>query len=80
MKQLDIIGKYRKIKENHPDYLLVFQNDYSCKLYSEDAIIVSKTFNIPLIEDVFSFPCSELDTYLSKLIRLGYKVAVCSTT
>lgn len=80
MKQLDIMEKYREIKEKYPDYLLVFQNDYFCKLYSEEAIIVSELFNIPLTESIFSFPCSELDAYLTKLIRLGYKVAVCRTT
>lgn len=76
------IRKYwNECKEKHHNMILIRLNDYYY-LFNEDAIATAKTLNLhldylPHFKDVCSFPSMALDVYLPRLIRAGYRIAIC---
>lgn len=75
---------YLELKQRYPNHLiLIGRNDfYECR--EDDARIVSNVLGITLsryttgLKHFFCcFPFHAFDTYLPKLIRAGYKVAIC---
>lgn len=81
-----LMAQYSKIKENYPDTILLFRVGDFFETFEEDAKIASKVLGITLTkrsngaaEDVplAGFPHHAIDTYLPKLVRAGYRVAVC---
>jgi len=86
MQQTPLMTQYYKIKEAHPDTILLFRMGDFFETFEEDAKIASKVLGITLTkrangaaEDVplAGFPHHAIDTYLPKLVRAGYRVAVC---
>jgi DNA mismatch repair protein MutS len=80
------MAQYFKIKEAHPDTILLFRVGDFFETFDEDAKLSSKVLGITLTrrsngaaEDVplAGFPHHAIDTYLPKLVRAGYRVAVC---
>ena len=80
------MAQYSKIKENYPDTILLFRMGDFFETFEEDAKIASKVLGITLTkrangaaEDVplAGFPHHAIDNYLPKLVRAGYRVAVC---
>ncbi len=78
--------QYFKIKEEHPGYLLFYRLGDFYELFLDDAVTASKALDIALTkrgklegEDVpmCGVPFHAYESYLAKLIRLGYKVAIC---
>ncbi len=78
--------QYAKIKAQYPDTILLFRVGDFFETFEDDAKIASKVLGITLTkrangaaEDVplAGFPFHALDTYLPKLVRAGYRVAVC---
>ncbi|MBZ0199683.1 MAG: DNA mismatch repair protein MutS [Ignavibacteriaceae bacterium] len=80
------MAQYFKVKEQHPDTVLLFRVGDFFETCDEDAKLASKVLGITLTkrgtnngEDVplAGFPHHAIDTYLPKLVRAGYRVAVC---
>jgi len=80
------MSQYFKIKEAHPDTILLFRVGDFFETFDEDAKLASKVLGITLTrrsngaaDDVplAGFPHHAIDTYLPRLVRAGYRVAVC---
>ncbi len=78
--------QYNKIKSKYPDALLLFRIGDFYETFGQDAIETAKTLGITLTKrhngaasevELAGFPHHALDTYLHKLVRAGYRVAVC---
>ena len=81
-----LMDQYFAIKAEYPDALLLFRVGDFYETFGEDAIKSSKALGIVLTRrangsassvELAGFPHHALDTYLPKLVRAGYKVAVC---
>ena len=86
MSQTPLMLQYYKIKEAHPDTILLFRMGDFFETFEEDAKIASKVLGITLTKrangaagevPLAGFPHHAIDTYLPKLVRSGYRVAVC---
>ena len=84
--QTPLMTQYNKIKASYPDTILLFRMGDFFETFEEDAKIAAKVLGITLTkrangaaEDVplAGFPHHAIDTYLPKLVRAGYRVAVC---
>ncbi len=84
--QTPLMTQYNKIKAAHPDTILLFRMGDFFETFDEDAKIAAKVLGITLTkrangaaEDVplAGFPHHAIDSYLPKLVRAGYRVAVC---
>ncbi|MCL6494231.1 MAG: DNA mismatch repair protein MutS, partial [Ignavibacterium sp.] len=80
------MAQYFKIKQQHPDTILLFRVGDFFETFEEDAKITSKVLGITLTkrsngaaDDVplAGFPHHAIDAYLPKLVRAGYRVAIC---
>jgi DNA mismatch repair protein MutS len=80
------MAQYSKIKLAYPDTILLFRMGDFFETFDEDAKIAAKVLGITLTkrgngmaEDtpLAGFPHHALDTYLPKLVRAGYRVAIC---
>lgn len=78
--------QYRKVKERYPDMLLLFRMGDFFETFEDDAITASKVLGITLTKrangaasevPLAGFPHHALDNYLPKLVKAGYRVAVC---
>ncbi|MBP9191025.1 MAG: DNA mismatch repair protein MutS [Ignavibacteria bacterium] len=78
--------QYRKIKERYPDTVLLFRMGDFFETFEDDAITASKVLGITLTKrsngaasevPLAGFPHHALDNYLPKLVKAGYRVAVC---
>ncbi len=85
-KETPLMGQYNKIKSKYPDAVLLFRVGDFYETFGEDAIITSKVVGIVLTKrgagssseiELAGFPHHSLDTYLPKLVRAGYRVAIC---
>ncbi|HPS65681.1 MAG TPA: DNA mismatch repair protein MutS, partial [Ignavibacteria bacterium] len=81
-----LMRQYRKIKDKYPDMVLLFRMGDFFETFDSDALITSKVLGITLTKrsngaasdvPLAGFPHHALDTYLPKLIKAGYRVAVC---
>ncbi|MCX7834407.1 MAG: DNA mismatch repair protein MutS [Ignavibacteria bacterium] len=85
-QETPLMQQYRKIKEKYPEMILLFRMGDFFETFEEDAIITSKVLGITLTKrasgsaaevPLAGFPHHALDNYLPKLIKAGYRVAVC---
>ncbi len=85
-QETPLMRQYRKIKEKYPEMILLFRMGDFFETFEEDAIITSKVLGITLTKrasgsaadvPLAGFPHHALETYLPKLIKAGYRVAVC---
>ncbi|MCB0395326.1 MAG: DNA mismatch repair protein MutS [Flavobacteriales bacterium] len=81
-----LMQQYNAIKGKHPDALLLFRVGDFYETFGEDAvkaagilgIVLTKRANGSASEIALAgFPHHSLDTYLPKLVRAGYRVAIC---
>ncbi len=81
-----MMAQYLTLKEAHPDYLLFYRMGDFYELFFEDAVQASAALDITLTKrgkhegadiPMCGVPVHAADSYLSKLIRKGFKVAVC---
>ncbi|MEZ5013089.1 MAG: DNA mismatch repair protein MutS [Chitinophagales bacterium] len=86
VKETPLMQQYNRIKSKHPDAVLLFRVGDFYETFSEDAIIASKVLGIVLTKrangsashiELAGFPHHALDAYLPKLVRAGYRVAIC---
>ena len=85
-KETPLTRQYNQIKKKHPDTVLFFRLGDFFETFNEDAEITSKVCGITLTKrhngaagemPLAGFPHHQLDNYLPKLVRAGYRVAVC---
>ncbi|MCX6232283.1 MAG: DNA mismatch repair protein MutS [Bacteroidetes bacterium] len=78
--------QYNAIKIKYPDALLLFRVGDFYETFGEDAIKASEILGIVLTRranghasyiELAGFPYHSLDTYLPKLVKAGYRVAIC---
>ncbi|MBL0176562.1 MAG: DNA mismatch repair protein MutS [Ignavibacteria bacterium] len=78
--------QYRKIKDEYPDAVLLFRMGDFFETFEDDAVTTARVLGITLTKrsnggasdvPLAGFPHHALDTYLPKLVRAGYRVAVC---
>ena len=81
-----MMAQYQEIKQQHKDYLLFYRMGDFYEMFFDDAITASKALDIALTkrgqfdgEDVpmCGVPFHAYESYLARLIRQGYKVAIC---
>lgn len=81
-----VMAQYLDIKEAHPDCLLFFRMGDFYELFFEDAVIAAKDLDIVLTkrgktegDDIAmcGVPAHAYESYLSRLIQKGHKVAIC---
>jgi len=74
--------QYDYVKAQHPDAIILFRVGDFYEVYYEDAEKASKTLSVTLTHrgdgtPLCGFPYHALDSYLPKLVRAGYRVAIC---
>ncbi|NTU54082.1 MAG: DNA mismatch repair protein MutS, partial [Chlorobiaceae bacterium] len=81
-----MMRQYLDVKERYPDYLLLFRVGDFYETFFDDAISVSGALNIVLTRrsngsssevPMAGFPHHASEGYIAKLVRKGFKVAVC---
>ncbi len=84
--QTPLMNQYFKIKESNPDTILLFRVGDFFETFEEDAKTASKVLGITLTKrangaagdvPLAGFPHHAIDSYLPKLVRAGYRVAIC---
>ena len=77
--------QYNQAKAKYPDALLLFRVGDFYETFGEDAVTTSHVLGIVLTSrnnggndvELAGFPYHSLDVYLPKLVRAGYRVAIC---
>jgi DNA mismatch repair protein MutS len=81
-----LMRQYSAIKERHPNALLLFRLGDFYELFFEDAVVASKELQITLTSrnkekgvavPMCGVPYHAAEGYIAKLIRRGYRVAIC---
>ena len=79
-----LMQQHRAIKQKYPDAILLFRVGDFYETFGEDAIIASQVLGITLTKrngaassELAGFPHHAMDTYLHKLVKAGYRVAIC---
>ena len=81
-----MLRHYFAVKAQHPEAVLLYRVGDFYECYSDDAVLVSKVLGLVLTKrsngekgptEMAGFPHHAIETYLQKLIRAGYKVAIC---
>ena len=81
-----MVQQYLDVKNQHQDELLFFRLGDFYELFFQDAITAAKELNITLtaraggLEDkipMCGVPYHAVDGYIAKLIRKGYRIAIC---
>lgn len=81
-----MMQQHRAIKAKYPDAILLFRVGDFYETFERDAVIASEVLGIVLTKrsngaaasaDLAGFPYHALDTYLHKLVKAGYRVAIC---
>lgn len=87
-KHTPLMRQYFDIKEKHPGTILLFRVGDFYETFSDDAVLISKELGITLTKrnnggdqtPLAGFPYHALDTYLPKLVKRGFRVAICEQT
>ena len=78
--------QYNAIKAKYPDALLLFRVGDFYETFGDDAVRASRVLGIVLTKrangkpshiELAGFPHHSLESYLPKLVRAGYRVAIC---
>ena len=83
--QTPLMRQYYQTKAKYPDALLLFRVGDFYETFGEDAITTSRIVGIVLTSrnnggndvELAGFPYHSLDVYLPKMVRAGYRVAIC---
>lgn len=86
VKETPLMKQYNSVKAKYPDAILLFRVGDFYETFGEDAIRASKILGITLTKrangsashiELAGFPHHSIDSYLPKLVRAGYRVAIC---
>lgn len=81
-----LMQQHRAIKQKYPDAILLFRVGDFYETFGPDAVIAAQVLGITLTKrnngaasssELAGFPHHALDTYLHKLVKAGYRVAIC---
>src|SRR5690349_7942809 len=81
-----LMQQHNAIKARYPDAILLFRVGDFYETFGQDAINASAVLGITLTKrnngnaasaELAGFPHHALDTYLHKLVKAGYRVAIC---
>ena len=81
-----LMKQYFSVKARYPEAVLLFRVGDFYETFADDALITSKVLGIVLTKrangsassvPLAGFPHHSIDLYLPRLVRAGYKVAVC---
>ncbi|KIC91557.1 DNA mismatch repair protein MutS [Flavihumibacter sp. ZG627] len=81
-----LMQQHRAIKQRYPDAILLFRVGDFYETFGQDAIIASQVLGITLTKrnngsasasELAGFPHHSVETYLHKLVKAGYRVAIC---
>ena len=81
--------QYLRLHQQHPDAILLFRMGDFYETFDEDAKLVARELDIALTSremgkgervPLAGVPYHALDGYLARLIKKGYKVAICEQT
>lgn len=82
-----MMKQFYDLKSKHPDALLLFRCGDFYETYCDDAVTASRVLGITLTRrnnkgavaatEMAGFPYHALDTYLPRLVRAGFRVAIC---
>ena len=81
-----LMVQHNAIKAKYPDAILLFRVGDFYETFGQDAIKTSQVLGITLTKrnngnaasaELAGFPHHALDTYLHKLVKAGYRVAIC---
>lgn len=84
-----MMTQYHAVKSQYPDCLLFYRMGDFYELFFDDAVKASAALNITLTKrghhkgeeiPMCGVPLHSYETYLARLIRHGYKVAICEQT
>ena len=86
VKETPLMKQYNEVKGKYPDAILLFRVGDFYETFGEDAVRASQILGITLTKrangsashiELAGFPHHSVDTYLPKLVRAGYRVAIC---
>lgn len=86
IEETPMMQQHKAIKQKYPDAVLLFRVGDFYETFGQDAVIASQVLGITLTKrnngaaaslDLAGFPHHALDTYLHKLVKAGYRVAIC---
>lgn len=81
-----LMQQHRTIKQKYPDAILLFRVGDFYETFGEDAVKASSVLGITLTKrnngaaaslELAGFPHHALDAYLHKLVKAGFRVAIC---
>ena len=81
-----LLKQYFSIKAQNPEAILLYRVGDFYETYSDDALLASKVLGLVLTKrsngdkeaaPMAGFPHHAIEQYLQKLVRAGYKVAIC---
>ena len=81
-----LMRQYAAIKKDHPTALLFFRLGDFYELFFEDAVVAARELQITLTSrnkekgiaiPMCGVPYHSAENYIAKLIRKGFKVAIC---
>ncbi len=81
-----LMQQHNAIKAKYPDAILLFRVGDFYETFGQDAVTTSQVLGITLTKrnngdenssQLAGFPHHALDTYLHKLVKAGYRVAIC---
>jgi DNA mismatch repair protein MutS len=86
IEETPMMQQHRAIKQKYPDAILLFRVGDFYETFGQDAVLASQALGITLTRrnngaasslELAGFPHHALDTYLHKLVKAGYRVAIC---
>ncbi|MBK8610574.1 MAG: DNA mismatch repair protein MutS [Chitinophagaceae bacterium] len=81
-----LMQQHQAIKAKYPDAILLFRVGDFYETFGQDAVTTAAVLGItltkrhsgdPNAQELAGFPHHALDTYLHKLVKAGYRVAIC---
>ncbi len=80
-----LMAQYAQVKAKYPDAVLLFRVGDFYETFSDDAVKTARALGITLTSrnnggsdvELAGFPYHALDMYLPRLVRAGYRVAIC---
>jgi DNA mismatch repair protein MutS len=81
-----LMSQYRKVKDRYPDAIVLFRMGDFYETFEEDAKVASAVLSLTLTKrsngaaadvPLAGFPHHAINQYLPKLVKAGYRVAVC---
>ena len=88
--QLDTpaMRQYRSIKDRYGDYILLFRMGDFYEMFYDDAKTASRVLGLTLTSrskgpsavPLAGIPYHALDSYLARLVKAGYRIAICEQT